>query len=574
MFRFAHPDFLYLLFLLPALVAFYVYAMIVKKKAIKKYGNPTLLAELMPEVSTKRQHLKFWLLFGAITMVIFIIAGPQFGSKLETVKRQGVEIMVCLDVSNSMLAEDVSPNRLDKAKQMLSRLTDGFTNDKVGLIVFAGDAFTQLPITSDYISAKMFLSSINPSMVSTQGTAIGAAINLAARSFTPDETTDKAIILITDGENHEDDAIGAAKAAAEKGIHVNIVGMGDPKGSPIPIQGSNNYMKDKDGNVVITKLNEQMGQEIAAAGNGMYVRADNTNSALKALQKEIEKMNKTELDSKVYSEYDEQFQIFAWIALFLLIADFMTLDRKNRIFRKVKLFSLILFLCAGTVSAQKAERKNVREGNKLYESEKYTESEIAYRKSLEVNPRSTEGTYNQGNSLYKQGKFPEAAEQYQLIAGQGEKMVATPEGKARLSEVYHNMGNIFMQNKDYGKAVEVYKQSLRLNPKDDETRYNLALAQKLLSDQQNQDQSQDQQNDDKQENKDQKDDQQQQQQQQPQDDQKQDKTQEQQQSNEQMSKDNAQQMLDAFLQDEKDTQEKVKKAQMQQQQRRKTEKEW
>ena len=339
MFRFAHPDFLYLLFLLPALVAFYVYAMIVKKKAIKKYGNPTLLAELIPEVSTKRQHLKFWLLFGAITMVIFIIAGPQFGSKLETVKRQGVEIMVCLDVSNSMLAEDVSPNRLDKAKQMLSRLTDGFTNDKVGLIVFAGDAFTQLPITSDYISAKMFLSSINPSMVSTQGTAIGAAINLAARSFTPDETTDKAIILITDGENHEDDAIGAAKAAAEKGIHVNIEGMGDPKGSPIPIQGSNNYMKDKDGNVVITKLNEQMGQEIAAAGNGMYVRADNTNSALKALQKEIEKMNKTELDSKVYSEYDEQFQIFAWIALFLLIADFMTLDRKNRIFRKVKLFS-------------------------------------------------------------------------------------------------------------------------------------------------------------------------------------------------------------------------------------------
>ncbi len=339
MFRFAHPDFLYLLFLLPALVAFYVYAMIVKKKAIKKYGNPTLLAELMPEVSTKRQHLKFWLLFGAITMVIFIIAGPQFGSKLETVKRQGVEIMVCLDVSNSMLAEDVSPNRLDKAKQMLSRLTDGFTNDKVGLIVFAGDAFTQLPITSDYISAKMFLSSINPSMVSTQGTAIGAAINLAARSFTPDETTDKAIILITDGENHEDDAIGAAKAAAEKGILVNNVGMGDPKGSPIPIQGSNNYMKDKDGNVVITKLNEQMGQEIAAAGNGMYVRADNTNSALKALQKEIEKMNKTELDSKVYSEYDEQFQIFAWIALFLLIADFMTLDRKNRIFRKVKLFS-------------------------------------------------------------------------------------------------------------------------------------------------------------------------------------------------------------------------------------------
>lgn len=339
MFRFAHPDFLYLLFLVPVLLGFFVYARIVKSKAIKRYGNPLLLAELMPDVSTKRQHLKFWLLLAAITMVIFVIAGPQFGSKLETVKRQGVEIMVCLDVSNSMLAEDMSPNRLEKAKQMLSRLTDGFTNDKVGLIVFAGDAFTQLPITSDYISAKMFLSSINPSMISTQGTAIGAAINLAARSFTPDENTEKAIVLITDGENHEDDAIGAAKAVSDKGIHVNIVGMGDPKGSPIPIEGSNNYLKDKDGNVVITKLNEQMAQEIAAAGNGLYVRADNTNSALKALQKEIEKMNKSELDSKVYSEYDEQFQVFAWIALFLLIADFFTLDRKNRIFRKVKLFS-------------------------------------------------------------------------------------------------------------------------------------------------------------------------------------------------------------------------------------------
>ncbi|MDH6358290.1 VWA domain-containing protein [Parabacteroides sp. PF5-9] len=339
MFRFANPDFLYLLFILPVLIGFYFYTIIRKKKAIKKYGNPELLAALMPEVSSKRQHLKFWLLFGAITLIIFVIAGPQFGSKLETVKRQGIEIMVCLDVSNSMMSEDVAPNRLEKAKQMLSRLTDGLSNDKVGLIVFAGDAFTQLPITSDYISAKMFLSSINPSMVSSQGTSIGAAINLAARSFTPNETSDKAIILITDGENHEDDAVGAAQKASEKGIYVNIVGIGSPQGAPIPAGGNNNYMKDRDGNVVITKLNEQMCQEIAAAGNGMYVRADNTNTALKALQTELDKMTKAELDSKIYSEYDEQFQLLAWIVLVLLIAEFLTLDRKNRIFRKVKLFS-------------------------------------------------------------------------------------------------------------------------------------------------------------------------------------------------------------------------------------------
>lgn len=339
MFRFANPEFLYLLFILPVLLAVYVYAYLQKRKAIKRLGNPEILSQLMPEVSPKRQFLKFWFIFGAVAAIIFVIAGPQFGSKLETVKRQGVEIMVCLDVSNSMLAEDVSPNRLEKSKQMLSKLTDGFTDDKVGLIVFAGDAFTQLPITSDYISAKMFLTSINPSMVSAQGTSIGAAINLAARSFTPNETSDKTIVLITDGENHEDDAIGAASAAAEKGIHVNIVGIGLPKGGPIPLQGTNNYMKDKDGNVVITMLNEQMCQEIAAAGKGMYVRADNTNSALKALQKEIDKMKKTELDSKVYSEYDEQFQLVAWIALFLLIVELLIFDRKNKIFRKVKIFS-------------------------------------------------------------------------------------------------------------------------------------------------------------------------------------------------------------------------------------------
>lgn len=235
-----------------------------------------------------------------------------------------------------------------------------------------------------------------------------------------------------------------------------------------------------------------------------------------------------------------------------------------------------LLFCSGAAFAQKAERKNVREGNKLYADEKFTESEIAYRKSLEVNPRSVEGTYNLGNALYKQQKFPEAAEQYQLLTGQAEKMVETEEGRARLASVFHNLGDISMQSKEYQKSVEAFKQSLRLNPKDDETRYNLALAQKLLEDQQNQnqDQNQDQQNQDKNEDQENKDDQQQQQQQQQQNDQKEDKTQQEQQQNEQMSQDNAQQMLDAFLQDEKETQEKVKKAQAQQQQRRKTEKEW
>ena len=339
MFRFAHPIYLYLLAILPVLTIFYLYVVITGKRAIKRFGDPMLVLQLTPEVSRKRERLKFWLLFMSIAVTIFMIAGPQFGSKLETVKRQGVEIMICLDVSNSMMAEDIQPNRLEKAKQMLSRMTDSFTDDKVGLIVFAGDAFTQLPITSDYISAKMFMSSITPSMISTQGTAIGAAINLAMRSFTPNENSGKTIMLITDGENHEDDPVKAAAAAAEKGVNVNIVGIGLPKGAPIPLDNGNDYMRDGNGNIVITQLNEKMCQEIAAAGKGIYVRADNTNSALRALQSEINKMDKAELESKVYSEYDERFQTLAWIVLILLILEYLILERKNRIFRKIKLFS-------------------------------------------------------------------------------------------------------------------------------------------------------------------------------------------------------------------------------------------
>ena len=340
MFRFAHPEFLYLLFILPILFLIYLYFIYRKRINLKKLGNPQLLKQLMPDVSHKRQYLKFWFLFFGITLCVFIIAGPQFGTKLESVKKKGIEVMVCLDISNSMLSEDVTPSRLEKSKQMLSKMVDGFENDKVGLIVFAGDAYIQLPITSDYLAAKMFLSSINTEMISRQGTSIGAAISLATNSFSSNEASEKTIIVITDGENHEDDAVGAAKTAAEKGIKINIIGVGTPEGAPIPIHpGSNNFRKDTSGNFIVTRLNEDMCKQIAAAGQGTYVRSDNTNIALRTIQSELTKMNKADLESKVYSEYDEQFQILAWIALFILIFDFFVLDRKNRVYRKVKLFS-------------------------------------------------------------------------------------------------------------------------------------------------------------------------------------------------------------------------------------------
>lgn len=276
MFRFEEPAYLYLLLLLPLLAAFYLYSNYRRRKNIRKFGDPELMAQLMPDVSKYRPDVKFWMVFVAIGLFSVLLARPQFGSKLETVKRQGVEVMIALDISNSMLAQDVQPSRLQKAKRLVAQLVDKMENDKVGMIVFAGDAFTQLPITSDYISAKMFLESIDPSLISKQGTAIGAAINLASRSFTPQEGVGRAVIVITDGENHEGGAVEAAKDAAEKGIQVNVLGVGMPEGAPIPAEGTNDYRRDRDGNVIVTRLNEQMCQEIAKAGNGIYVRVDNT----------------------------------------------------------------------------------------------------------------------------------------------------------------------------------------------------------------------------------------------------------------------------------------------------------
>ena len=338
MFRFGEPIYLYLLILIPLLAVFYFYSNYRRRNKLRKYGDMELLKQLMPNASNHRPYIKFWIVLTALMLVIFMLARPRFGSKMETVKRQGVETVVALDISNSMLSEDVMPSRLEKSKKLISRLVETFNNDKVALIVFAGDAFTQLPITSDYISAKIFLETINPSMISTQGTDIRGAINLAMRSFTPNEGVGRAIVLITDGENHEGGVVEAAQEAAKKGIRTFVLGVGSPEGSPIPIEGTNGFMKDKEGNVVVTRLNEGMCQEIAKAGNGIYVRVDNTNSAEKALNAEINKLAKADVETQVFTEFDEQFQVLAWIVLILLTIDLMILNRKNPLLKNVKLF--------------------------------------------------------------------------------------------------------------------------------------------------------------------------------------------------------------------------------------------
>ncbi|MDP4223854.1 MAG: VWA domain-containing protein [Bacteroidota bacterium] len=340
MFRFANPDYLYLLLLLPVMVVLFVLNEIRKRKSIRKLGNSELVRKLLPEMSKSRPIVKYLFVLLAVASAVIMVARPQFGSKLEEVKKKGVEVIIALDVSNSMLAEDIQPNRLTRAKQAISRLVDNLTNDKIGLIVFAGDAYTQIPITTDYVSAKMFLSTIGPEMVPRQGTAIGAAINLGLKSFGPDEGKSKAMIIITDGENHEDDPVAAAEEAAKEGVVIHTIGIGSPQGVPIPItiNGRTDYLKDHDGHIVITKLDEDILKKIAITAGGNYVRASNSNIGLDEIFSSIGRMDKQELESSMYTEYNDQFQIFAALTLFFLLAEFAVMDRKNRRLANIRLF--------------------------------------------------------------------------------------------------------------------------------------------------------------------------------------------------------------------------------------------
>ena len=568
MFRFEDPIYLWLLVLIPvlALIRFISYRN--QKKRLRKFGEPALLKELMPDVSRFRPSVKFWILQGALALLVLMLARPQMGTKISQEKRVGIETIICMDISNSMLAEDIVPSRLDRSKMMIENLVDHFTNDKIGLIVFAGDAFVQLPITSDYVSAKMFLSSIDPSMIATQGTDIGRAIDMATHSFTPEEGIGRAIIVITDGENHEGGAVEAASAAKDAGMRVYVLGVGSSKGSPIPIPGTDDYMKDNTGNTVMSALNEQMCKELAQAGGGAYIHVENNSAAQDQLDNELDKLSKKETTATLYSEFDEQFQAFGLLALLLLVLEICILDRRNPLLKNISLFGkkkraaamLCLLLVAASASAQMTDRQYIRQGNKQFRSGDYANAEVSYRKAIEKNAKNPQAAFNLGNALMAQKKDSAAVEQFEGAA----RLETNPLRKA---QAYHNMGVICQTHKMYGEAIEAYKNALRLNPKDDETRYNLVLCKHQKQKQNQQQQNQQGGDNDKKQDDNQKDQQQPDQQKDKQDDKQQE------QPKPQMSKDNAEQLLNAAIQNEKQTQEKMKQ-QQQQPQRRNVQKNW
>ena len=566
MFRFEDSTYLYLLAVIPMLALLRFMMTRSRKKRLRKFGDPQLVKQLMPDVSRWRPAVKFWLLQAALALIIVMLARPQLGTKISHEKRQGIETIIAMDISNSMLAQDVTPSRLDRCKMMVENLVDNFTDDKIGLIVFAGDAFIQLPITSDYVSAKMFLADIQPSLIATQGTDIALAISKAVNSFTQEEGIGKAIIVITDGEDHEGGAVEAAQEARKKGMRVYVLGVGSKGGAPIP-DGNGGYMKDRAGNTVMTRLNQDMCRDIAKAGGGAYIHVDNNSDAQRQLDNELAKLSKKETETTVYSDFDEQFQAVGILVLLLLIAELCLLECKNPLLKNVRFFKgkrryasaiLVLMLVSTIPTQAQSERSNIREGNRLFRSGKHADSEVSYRKAMEKNPRNPQAAYNLGNALFAQKKDSAAVVAYQ-------SGVQLETSAIRKAMGYHNMGVVCQSHKMFSEAIEAYKNALRLNPKDDEARYNLELCkkqQKKQQDKKNQDkkdQKKDQNGKDEKKDQDKK-------------DQNKDKQKEKQDKNK-MSKDNAEQLLNAAIQQEKNTQKRMKDK-MQQPRSRKLDKNW
>jgi len=458
----------------------------------------------MPERSKSIGWVKLTCFSLAWLFLMLGLARPQIGAKLKESDDKGSEIMIALDVSNSMLARDYSPNRLERAKMDIAHLVNRLHNDRIGLVVFAGQSFVQLPITADYVSANIFLNSISTSSVPIQGTAIGEAIETCAKSFSEEGMAgkdNKAIIVITDGENHEDDAVAAAQSAREAGIRVYCIGVGTPQGQPIPMAGGG-LMKDKEGNIVVTKLDEPALQEIAKAGDGVYVKAGDAEFGLDVILDKIRDLSKQSYKALAFEEYDEQFMYFLAIALAFLLLEFLIGDRK--LGKKIFMFA-VLFLTISTQGFAQRDKKQVSSGNRYFGKSKFKQAEVEYRKGLLRDSTSVLGRGNLANTLYR---MKDADNATKLFEGEADTVGKLPFnlnwngsdktivrkkysrkdiGKpSNISKFFFNAGSNYLVQKQYDKAAEMFKQSLVRNPSDMMAKANYVYAKKMAQNQQNQ----------------------------------------------------------------------------------------
>lgn len=475
MFILEENSYLYFLFLLPAFVLLFLWLQNWKKKATARFGDAHLVEKLIPNKSKYNGITRFIVLLFTTMLIVIGLSNPKAGTKTETIKTKGIEILFAIDVSKSMLAEDVAPNRLEKSKQIASQIINTLQGDKVGIIAYSGGAFPVLPITNDYGVAKMFLQTMSPSLISEQGTSIDQAIDLAEKSFNKKSRSNKLLLIISDGEDHSNDAESAAQTATKNGIKIITIGVGTEKGSPIPIKQDNvtqSLQRDKDGNVVITKRNPEVLKAIAKTSNENYIDGNFSKNAVETIKNRINKFQKTESTSVQVAAMPSQFQWFLGAALLLLVIDSLLLNRKSSISykQKNKLLLCLTFLSCTVINAQQQD-KNLPKGDTAFEQKKYAEAEAQYRTSQAAKANSSISSYNLGTSIYKQNQIAEAKNYFQ-------KAVLNAKTKQEKHKAFHNLGNTLMKEKDFSAAAEAYKNALRNNPNDEQTRYNYALAKK------------------------------------------------------------------------------------------------
>ncbi|MEX2115917.1 MAG: VWA domain-containing protein [Bacteroidota bacterium] len=579
MLRFEHPDFLWLLAALPVLALFFYVMHRWRKRSLSSFAALPMLKDLSPHMSTaKRTGKQILLLFG-LGSLILAFANPQLGTRLEEVKREGIDLFVTLDVSLSMKAEDIRPSRLEKAKRDVSALLNKLRGDRVGLIVFAGDAFVQFPLTSDYSAADLFISAVDVDAVPTPGTMIPTAIELALKSFSTDVPTQKAIIIVSDGENTEGDIVSAVEKAATAGVTVFTVGMGTPEGGPIPLYnaaGSRvDYKRDRSGSIVLTKLDESTLQQISAATKGSYRRATSGGNEIDEVFKELSTLERVEFGVKQVTGYETMYQYPLAAALLLFLLELLLSERRGTVLswlRRLVPLPALLCLALGLNPAAQAQthRSLINEGNEAFEGGKFPDAEVEYKKALQEYPDSKVGEFNLGDAYYKQQRYDEAQQAFATFAATGDNSIEASKG-------FYNLGNTLYQAEKLEESIEAYKQTLRLNPSDEDARHNLELARKKKKEEEQKQQNKDKQKKDQ--NKEDKQDQQQNQDQQKQDQQEQQQQQQNQQQQpqpqtaqqNQIPKDQAERILEALRNSEKEIQKQIRKREGV---RIKTEKDW
>jgi tetratricopeptide (TPR) repeat protein len=531
---FENMQYLWLLLLLPVIVLVYFYAVHKRKLVAKKIGDSFLVNELTANYDKKSYAKKFILLFFALMLVLLSIANFRTKTGVETITRNGIDVMIALDVSKSMLAKDVQPNRLERAKQVLSKLIDKLSNDRIGIIIFAGRAYLQMPLTGDHSASKMYLNAATPDAVPTQGTVIGDALKMSYAAFNTKEKKYKAVILLSDGEDHDEDAITVAEEMAEQGIVIHTVGIGSAEGANILDAITGEEKKDKDGNIVVTKLNEEELADIATSGNGTYQLYTNTDAVVNNLYKQLSTMDKRNVEDKSSINYKSWFQVLLGLAFLFLIVEQLISEAKKKTMKSKKYITTALFLFFTITSIAQADKAAVKSGNEAYKKSDFEKAITQYLEATKANDKNTTAQFNLGNALYKADKKEDAIIAYDKVAADATNAIEK-------SNALYNKGVVMQKDKQLQDCIDAYKKALLQDATNADARHNLQLALQQQKQQKEEQKKEKEKKQDKQNN----------------DNKKDEKKPKEQQSN--ISKNDAEQKLKALEQREKELQDKMHK---------------